>query len=632
MYTKTFQVVQYLADTLESYVTSGQLGAHLGVSSRMILRYIKEAEALGKENGFEIRSYKGRGYQIKITDQARCRTFFKDMGSHAGSQGDELIREMVRRILISDGCKMEELEELFHYSRSSMSRITTLSNSYLENFGLELFSKAYTGLYISGNEISIRDCMYHLLEKAGDETIWDSLDIREVPEKDIRKWIGRCLKKYGISAKEKEEQQFFKYLAITIKRISLGKEIYFGYLAHLDGKEPFKEQMKTTRFLLKKYFPKNRLEGECMYLTLIWMQTLGGNCRFNQIDEHNLMFFHGLVMKGMKKIRNNYGVDLSGDEALVNGLILHVASSYGKYLVHMETENPFYEELQKIYPTAYYYAIELAECITEYTKQNLSVGELGFLTMYFASSLEQENKIRKFKTAFISETMPGAARLLKSRLEQIYAGLEVLDIGEAGEGNALPEEADFYITMLPTGRENGLGKEVVTVSPFLNEKDQMRINAALTRLKRSGSLESLCRRDSFFLWDKPVRKKGVLTRICDLMIEQGRLKEEEKNAVMKRESLVSTEISPFAALPHCLIDGESFFVFVLMKNPVPWGKANVKLVILGCFKRGDEKIKEVLERLFLMVSDEEWINKLAGSKCYEEFVTYLKEFDGGYLC
>ena len=66
-----------------------------------------------------------------------------------------------------------------------------------------------------------------------------------------------------------------------------------------------------------------------------------------------------------------------------------------------------------------------------------------------------------------------------------------------------------------------------------------------------------------------------------------------------------------------------------MKNPVPWGKANVRLVILGCFKRGDEKIKEVLERLFLLVSDEEWINKLAGSKCYEEFITYLREFDGG---
>ena len=44
MYTKTFQVVQYLADTLDSYVTSGQLGAHLGVSSRMILRYVKRWE------------------------------------------------------------------------------------------------------------------------------------------------------------------------------------------------------------------------------------------------------------------------------------------------------------------------------------------------------------------------------------------------------------------------------------------------------------------------------------------------------------------------------------------------------------------------------------------------------------
>ena len=264
MYTKTFQVVQYLADTLDSYVTSGQLGAHLGVSSRMILRYVKEAEALGRENGFEIRSYKGRGYQIKITDQVRCQAFFKDMGGHTGSQGDELIREVVRRILICDGCKMDELEELFNYSRSSMSRITTLSNSYLENFGLELFSKAYTGLYISGNEISIRDCMYHLLEKTEEEEIWNALDIREVQERDIRKWMERCFKKYGLCAKEKEEQQFFKYLAITIKRISLGKEIYFGYLAHLDGKEPFKAQMKTTRCLLKKYFPNNRC-----YVTLL---------------------------------------------------------------------------------------------------------------------------------------------------------------------------------------------------------------------------------------------------------------------------------------------------------------------------------------------------------------------------
>lgn len=632
MYTKTFEVVQYLAEAPAEYITSGQLGAHLGVSSRMILRYVREAEALGKENGFKIRSYKGRGYQIEITDQPRCQVFLKDMERHAGNQGDELIREVVRRILICDGCKMEELEELFNYSRSSMSRITTLSNSYLENFGLELFSKAYTGLYISGNEISIRNCMYHLLEKTGEEQIWAALDIREPEEKNIRKWINRCFEKYGLSVKEKEEQQFFKYLAITIKRISLGKEIYFGYLAHLDGKEPFKEQMKTTRYLLKKYFPNSRLEGECMYLTLIWMQTFGGNSRINQIDEHNLMFFHGLVMKGLKKIQDNYGVDLSGDEVLVNGLILHVASSYGKYLVHMEAENPFYEELQKIYPTAYYYAIELAECITEYTKQNLSGGELGFLTMYFASSLEQENKIRKFKTVLISETMPGAARLLKSRLEQIYAGLEVVDIGDYGEGKELPEDADFYITMLPDGRESGLGKEVVTVSPFLNEKDQMRINSALMRLKKRESLETLCRRDCFYLWDKPVRKKGVLTRICDLLIEQGRLTEEQKNAVMKRESLVSTEISPFAALPHCLVDGESFFVFILMKNPVPWGKANVKLVILGCFKRGDEKIKAVLERLFLMVSDEAWISKLTGSKCYEEFITYLKEFDGGYLC
>ena len=175
----------------------------------MILRYIKGSRSSGKGNGLKSVPIR-EGVSDKNYRSGALPDIFKDMGSHAGSQGDRLIREMVRRILISDGCKMEELEELFHYSRSSMSRITTLSNSYLENFGLELFSKAYTGLYISGNEISIRDCMYHLLEKAGMKrsgTLWTS---GKYQEKDIQKMDRQMPKKIRNIRKGKRKNNSFQ--------------------------------------------------------------------------------------------------------------------------------------------------------------------------------------------------------------------------------------------------------------------------------------------------------------------------------------------------------------------------------------------------------------------------------------
>lgn len=99
-----------------------------------------------------------------------------------------------------------------------------------------------------------------------------------------------------------------------------------------------------------------------------------------------------MTERAFQRIKNDYKVDLFQDDILVNGLVLHLASNFSRYLLGMETENLFYNDVLESYPTAYYYAMEVAEEISVWTKLSLSKYEISFLGMHFASYLERSLK------------------------------------------------------------------------------------------------------------------------------------------------------------------------------------------------------------------------------------------------
>ena len=96
----------------------------------------------------------------------------------------------------------------------------------------------------------------------------------------------------------------------------------------------------------------------------------------------------------------------------------------------------------------------------------------------------------------------------------------------------------------------------------------------------------------------------MILKVCDRYVERQRISPKEKEGILEREKLVSTEIVEGVAMPHGLIEGESFLSFIILDEPVVWGRTTVKLVILGCFQRGDDRMKEELEQLFKMLLDE----------------------------
>lgn len=91
----------------------------------------------------------------------------------------------------------------------------------------------------------------------------------------------------------------------------------------------------------------------------------------------------------------------------------------------METENYFHNTMLESYPTAYYFAVEVAKEISGYTGLPLSKYEISFLGMHFASFLERNLQSRNWKVALVCQSGFGTAQLLKSRLIKFYNHLEI---------------------------------------------------------------------------------------------------------------------------------------------------------------------------------------------------------------
>ena len=284
----------------------------------------------------------------------------------------------------------------------------------------------------------------------------------------------------------------------------------------------------------------------------------------------------------------------------------------------------FLAEARKNYPSAYYYSIELSECIWEQTGIRISNNELGYISLYFASSIERNEKHDKYRVIILCNTAFGTAALLNSRISTQYEEINVVDVCAINDTKHIRSDIDFYITTVPMKQMSLNGKSVLLLSPFLKEGDKKALADMLAKISQTETIQDICSPDRFFIIEKPCKKMEQLEMLTDDFVRRGLLTHEEKQAVFDREALVSTEIAENIAMPHCIIQGPSFISFYILRTPVMWGKAKISLLIFGCFHEGDAQIKKLLSQLFAIVSDPRRAANLISSTNYSEFLENLK--------
>lgn len=621
MLKKKRKLVKILSESTEQLWNSEQLAGLLHTSQRTVLRYIKELKEEEEKGGFQLCSQKGKGYIFEIVDRERLRQYLAE---------NEEVKQILLKILLEKICKLDDLAEILHYSRSGMAGLIEQVTEEAEAHGLKLLGKPYVGFVVYGSEIHIRNYLYELIKEIDIDQTEALLQFTAKQIETVRGFVENGLKKKGVEKDLGREEFFLKYLGIQLCRMRLDETICIGFFANMGNEGHFQDDLGVAEELLKLCGIDRQAvanyETERIYLALIYRQAFWQNGIVDKIDERDLGFYQKLVETALIRIRNDYHMDLLEDETLVNGLILHVASSYRKYLLGMEEENYFHNNILETYPTAYYFAMELGEEISNHIGLPLSKYEISFLGMHFASFLERNLQSHSWKAAIVCMSGFGTAQLLQSRLKNLYGDLEITGLYSLDDGNFSWQNADLLITTVPLTEEEAAGKAWVQVSPLLTLEEQISLENMFKHLGRRSRWQEDGVPKYFRYLNGKMKKQDILEQLCNSYVEMGQISKEEKAGILERESLVSTEIVDGVAMPHGLIQKASFLTFVLLEHPVMWGRTRVRLVILGCFHRGDERMKQELEHIFQMLLNEERKEELLDCKTISQLEEKISEY------
>jgi len=602
------------------------------------LRYIREIQAESNEHGFEIISNKGQGYRLIIRDKAAFQNYLSNsLAEHEKSDLNKLECQIARQLLLTDYIKLDDLAQQFNYSRSSISRITSAVASIFEGYNLELESKAHQGFSVQGSEINIRHCINNLIFNSF--TMYQTARMLQVDDLDwnsFKKAATDIVKSRGLNFKQELLIQFMKYCYIAVNRIRNKRYVNFEQIKDLEfdivSDESLTLMLELIQLICPEFEKTTESQWELYYLALAWEQSIYPVEKLHDPNPERIKFFLDIVEKAVENIKNYYGIDFTKDHQFLKDLAEHISICYWKYLLNVESENLYLDEVRSKYPTAYYYSVEIAACINESTKTKIPDDELSLITLHFAAKIERENR-KQIKTIILCSTEFGITELLKSRLNKQYGDIDVIGICTCDNKVQLcHDNADFYISADQIEQSELNGKPILQLSPFLDEEDCHLLDEFIARLNTTVPLQSICEPNHFYILNKPAKKAHLLNYLCDYLLQEGRITEKEKADIFAREALVPTAIAPHVAMPHCIIQGSSFLVFAVLPKSIIWDQTRINLIILGCFHEGDNQIKNLLKQLYTVISNKQQVDKIIGCKSYDEFIKVMNDFVGEELC
>ncbi|UOQ49715.1 BglG family transcription antiterminator [Gracilibacillus caseinilyticus] len=635
--------ILHLLRSSKGVQTGKSLSLLLEVTTRTIRNDIKKMNAILSKHGAEIVSHKGKGYELEISEEEAFQKLYANhitiiqnqatVNMHR-SEGNDVEEQMIRNILMNcltdTSIYQEELAEELFISLSALKSYLSSVKEKISRYGLELVTDRFNGIKVTGNEDKIRFCISQYLFNHQSIGVYNDL----FPDNEIKRLkdiILQVLLKNQLKLTDVALENLIIHIEITIRR----------YLNNrlLDYQMKITENLKAT----KEYKVAHdiiqeirvtlgiNIEPEIFYIT----QHLLASSRFysKDIDDQEYRRMEGMLAAVLEEIKKKTSIQFSGDQKLVEGLVIHLSTSLKRIEYQMNIRNEVLNSIKNNYPLAFQLAAIASNKISELTNLIIDENEIGFLAIHFGVALEKKglNNQEVKKIMIVCGSGVATASLIREKLLNNYGNqvsvVETISLSEFEP--YLLDCVDIVVSTVPIDIESD---KIFTVSPILSYTDLSMIKRKVMEDKLESDVtefSNIFKKDLFVKNLELQTKEDVLDYITDLMYTKEYIDESTKQSVYERERMASTELSNLLAIPHPLENNmsETSIAVCILNKPIVWDREKVQVIIVLSVPKEKQKTWEVIfKQLYHFLIEEFGITKLISNYNYEDFIRNLSKY------
>lgn len=492
-----------------------------------------------------------------------------------------------------------------------------------------------------GDEAAKRRLYKFLLSQEVEENFLNMDTLNELyPDFDlteIRDLLAECEKRHGIEIRETAQSMVLMHVGIALTRV-----LNFNPMERV---EALKDLQQTPQYLaarefwdkIARRFQVTAPEPEISQLALLFMGKGSGNYyKADTIPVNGKdISLEALTTAMLEEVRKLYGVDLTTDSKLQEGLSLHLRGLLLRLRDRTQVDNVYLEELRWRFPLIYDMGVTASRKLHEILGIQLDPNEIGFLALHLGAAYTIHRKPSKYRAVVVFPSDQALATVVIEKIRrQFQDRMDVVAVLDAYEKKRVEDlNPDLILTTLPL--DHGLNVPTVQLSVFYSQENESQIFQQLNRLDKNRQkdifqhrIRELIKPEYFLETLDASDSEDVIRKMCQPLVKAGCIPPEYADAVLEREGYAPTSFAAGFALPHALnvTIRESAISVAHLDHPLQWGDHSVDFVLLLAIREEDRELLGIFFDWWIqIISDPLRFGLLKEKNGYAAFVQAILE-------
>lgn len=599
---KGLLIIEKLAEHNNELVTSKALAASTGMSERSVKTYLKEVADFCEQNSMTLDRKPGKGMKPCFSD-AQIGKILDVAGRKSAAVSQKKRQNYISYILLSgwDTYTYALFSEELNVSKNVIMDDINELDAELLLFGIKVHRTAGYGIYATGSEFDIRKAMRHFCRyPISDKQVIKTDDHRlsrraaEVIANNFRSvnlsmavdMIHHVERRFDIIFTDYTFQMLAEYIAIALFRVDVEKELKSGEQEQQVQKNGFvmtehENMAKEAAGFLDRHHGISLSQPEIMYLAMLFSCAEGQN-RVVMSCEEALSIEDEMIVY----LSNLLAANLIENELLRESMRSFLPGSIARTHFGIEIDNPFLSDITQSYASLFTVCFTVSRYYEKYTGAMPSEDEIAFIALQVGGALHRNPMT--VRAVLIGAAGYATGSIIAGKIENRVPDVRIVSILSSDRIEHIDEyDCDLILSTIDTQADIHKDMRFLYVSPLISAQDEKNIRNKCFELMTGQSAEvsefSHMLSEEFIIFEKKAKKrKDVLKRACQLLINKGIVQSEFARDVLEREKVEATAVGCNIAIPHGKPEhvNRCQILVIRLDKPIEWGERMADMIFL----------------------------------------------------